>query len=803
MKTIFTLFLSLVFFASFGQKTTGSITGQVTDDNGKALFSASISLSTKTGTVVKGTISDSTGTYKFEKLKDGEYLLSATMLGYSSAKSEAITITNGSTESAKLLVLNAAAGSLHSVTVTAQKKLYEMQPDKMVMNIENSILATGNTAFDVLKKAPAVTTDKDDNILLKGAAVAIYIDGKISYLSGAQLSEYLKSLPADAISKIEIITNPSSKYDAAGSAGIINIKLKKNTANGLNGTASISLGKGRYQRGNTGAALNYRNNKINIFGSGYFGYSESYNQLTYNSVITNTSGTSYQDRENYWHPKTLWGNFKTGVDYSITKNSTIGFLINGNSSSSKTRTDNSTIFNDAAHTPESSIITESFDTGRYNNITYNVNYKATLDTAGSELNIDADYAQYKNRTYTENTNRFWGTKNEIARDPYIFRTIQPADIKVKSFKADYTYYFKNKLKMEVGGKISFVETDNNMTADSLLSGKWTTDYNRSNRFIYKENINAAYVTLSKAFGNTNIQAGLRAEQTNSTGNSITLNRIDKRNYLDFFPTLFITQKLNDKNEINFSYTRRIRRPGYQSLNPFVSYMDPYTYFEGNPFLKPSYTNSVEVKYGFKQFLFFSLSYRHATDVMTSVIRQNQVTGVTTNTTENANSSDDIRLNVTASMPLTKWWNSDNNLSIAYGKEKSAIKDFEYDQKAFGAGINSSNTFTLVKGFRLQADVYYYTPSRDGLTKTKSSYSVDLGVQKQIMNKKATIKFTASNVIGPSAYRAQIQSDMLNTNWVNKWEGRRYTLSFSYKFGNKNVKANRSRSTASQDEKNRL
>ncbi len=799
-KTILFFIVTFCTLLTFAQ--TGSVTGKVSDNKNNPVVAGNILLKRHDSTAVKGSITDSAGTFKIAA-KPGTYFIQLSATGFESLASVSFTITENEETTLATFNLQEETKMLGAVKVVAVKKLFEMQPDKMVMNIENSILATGNSLFDVLRKAPAVTVDKDDNIKLKGAISQIFIDGKPAYLSGQQLTEYLKALPADAVSKIEIITNPSSKYDAAGSTGIINIKLKKNQAYGLNGTANVGGGVGVYGKVNGGLNLNYRKNKINLFGSGYAGNSESFNRLTYNSTINDNGNVTLQDRNNYWHPHTTYGSYKAGLDYNVSKNSTIGVLYRGGLSKTISRTDNTTIFSDANRNPLSSV--ESIKDARENvqSNFFNLNFRSTLDTAGSEISFDADYASYIFKSSDVNENHFLDNNKFEYRSAYLFRNIQPAEGTIKAFKTDYTRYLQNKLKIETGLKFSNVNSDNNLIADSLHNSGWIKDNGRTNSFVYSENIFAAYLNMSKAFGKTSIQAGVRAEQTNNTGNSITLNRKDKRSYLNFFPSLFISQDINDNNQLNLSYTRRISRPGYQSLNPFVSYIDPYTYFVGNPFLKPSYTNSFEIKHGYRQFLFTSLGYIHSTDVETNVIRQDKNTGVTTNSSENAGYSNALRLDISASIPITKWWSSDNSIGVSYNKDFSKIPDYSYNTTSFGADFSTSQTFSLPKNYKIQTSFYYSVPSKSGIAKTLSAYQWDLGIQKQLWNNKATIKLNANCIVGTSAYRAHYLSNNLDIYWKNEWEGKKIMASFIYKFGSNKIKSSRSRNTASETEQNRI
>lgn len=793
------LLLLLTLLTTQARSQAVSLAGKVVDKDQHPLANCAIILAEISGSNTQETSSDSDGIFVFSAIAKGTYFVTIFKEGFTSHLSKVISIDSTFTLPAIILETN----QLNTITVTASKKLFEMQSDKMVMNVENSILAAGNSVFEVIKKAPAVSADKDDNLLLKGSSCSIYIDGKPSYLRGVQLTAYLKSLPADAISKIEFITNPSGKFDAEGSGGIINIRFKKNKAKGLNGTATCGLGYGRYPKENAGMNINYRTGAINIFGNAYGGHSESYNQLTYNTSIANSGQLNYQDRSQYWHPFASWGSYMAGIDISTGKHSTLGVLINGNADATQAQTDNNTTISDADRRAEQYIQVMRKDTTGTTNTTYNINFKTQIDSVGSELSIDADYGRYRSKSASYNESMFLDTARKSTRDPYIFQNNQPAYITIQSFKADYSDIFKNKVKIEGGIKYSNVQTDNNLLADSMQHTAWVRDNNRTNHFIYIETIIAGYVTFSKEWKHTTMQAGLRTEYTNSNGRSVTLNTEQKRIYTNLFPSLFITHTLNADHQLNISYTRRIQRPAYQSLNPFTYYIDPYTLFAGNPYLKPAYINAFEIKHAYKQSLFVSAGYNHTTADVIQAVFQNKVTGITTNISQNAASSDYVLLSGALSLDPVKIWNTNLNISVSYGRNYSTIPGFSFRNTAFSADISSDHTISLPRNYKLQTNVYYSIPTRMGITHVRSDYGGDLGIQKQILNKNGTIKLNATNIIGISAYRARILNEELNIQWINKWEGRKASLSFTWKFGNNNIKANQTHTTSSQEERNRI
>ncbi len=798
-----TTFILISHLASAQQKI---ISGRVLNIAQKAIPFANIALVNNIDDkTIKGTISDSAGNFTLEIKDMGPYKVKITSIGYMDFSS-AINKVDSATTNIVLpnIILQNDAKTNTTVVVTSKKRFIEIQADKTVLNIENNIAAVGNSAFELIKKAPAVSVDKDENLKLKGGIATIYVDGKPFYLQGDQLVQYLKNLQADAISKIEIIGNPSSKYDAAGLNGIINIKLKKNKLYGTNGSVTLGAGYGRYPKVSSSVSLNHRTKSVNIFSDASLGYSESFNKLTYNSMITNGVTVAMQDRENYWHPKTTWNSFKVGADFNVTQKTIIGVLVKGSGDHEKSVTDNETIFRDGNKNKLESILTQKDNNEKTNNYSYNLNFKTELDTSGSELVFDADYITFKRSAENINYNNFKNAASTNYRNPYTFRNGTPADINIKTAKIDLTKVFKTSFKIETGAKFSTVQNNNFLKVDSLnAANNWEIDYNRTNTFLYTEKIAAAYFNFTKDWKKLSLQAGVRAENTYYEGNSVTLNQVRDSNYLNLFPSMFVTYRMNERHILNASFSRRINRPSYQSLNPFIDFIDPFTQFEGNPNLKPSFTQSVEVKHSYKSFLYTTISYSYTKAQSTNVILQDKNTGAVRNITANVGNSTYMSLNESFSVEPTTWWSMDNNISFSAGKSSSNYKDFEFNQNFFGVDIGWENSFKLPKKYKILLSAYYSTPYRDGITKVRSAYAATVGIQKSLWDGKASLKLNFNNFIGPNAYRAKYLSDKLNIDWVNRWEGRRINVSFNHKFGNKDVKAIRQRSSASQAEKNRV
>ncbi len=801
MKKLITTCIALVLLQTIFSQV--KVTGTVKTADQKPVRFASISISDSNKKIIATTVTDVQGFFEIKNLKAGKNLLRITSTGFENYEQELAQAHSLSTIQTVVIVLKNVTGNLQNVTVTSKKKFIEVRADRTILNIEQNIMASGSSVFEMIKKGPAVSADKDDNLKLKGAIAKIYIDGKPSNLSGQALTDYLKNLPADAVSRIEIIASPNSSFDAEGSAGIINIKLKKSTAQGLNGSANMGTGRGRYGKVNGGINMNFREGKWNVFTNLSGGIYKSFNELILNNIAVTSMGTLYQDRFNFWNPLTRSGNGKFGIDYSVSKKTTIGILINQSGSSSSEPVINKTTFSNGSRQVTSFVNTTKTDDKKDNNATYNINLKTLLDSLGSELNIDADVATYAASGTDINTNYYTDLNNQPLRTAYIFRNNTPAKVNIFSSKIDYSKQLNEKTKIEFGAKVSHVNTDNNLIADSLniITSKWLTDYNRNNQFIYTENIQALYGNINFSKKKWEFQVGLRAENTSYTANSITNKTIDKKNYLSLFPSVFTTYKFNDNHQFNFNFTRRISRPSYSSLNPFLNYVDPFTIFAGNPYLQPAFNYNFEIKHSYKSWLFSSLSYRYQTNMSDNVITQNEDKTISTSQDKNVGVNHFLNADITAVIPITKWWNTENNFGANAERAISTYPGYTYKTNNINGYFSSDHTFTLPKNYRLQAGMYYSTPSVSGFRKQRSSYGGNIGVQKQLFEKKATIKFTINN-IGINAYRAYVKNDNLNLYWQNKWEGPRFGISFSYRFGKASVKASRQRKTASAEESGR-
>lgn len=815
MKTYYNSFLSALIVLAFiltaitavaqTKPTAGKINGNVIDGQKKPLDYVTISLlKAKDSSLVKSAFSDLSGQYGFENISEGEYLVSATMIGYKKAFSKAFSISSLKPVIAlDPLQLITESKLLSEVSIVAQKPFIERKMDKLVLNVASSSSSAGNTALEVLEKAPGVTIDKDDNISMKGKpGVLIMLDGKPTYMSSTDVANMLRNMQSDQIETIELITSPSARYDAAGTSGIINIKTKKSKNMGLNGTLTAGGGYGETSKYNGGTNLNFRKGKFNAFGNYNYANNGRINNLNLNREVDFQDTLTSFKQLNNWDNRRFSNSYKAGVDFFINANHTVGILVNGYDNKNDEKSSNSTLRNNNFNQSEAiDIIASNKET--YSNIAYNMNYKGTLDTLGKELTIDLDYSNY-NGMQDELRNNFYTLSSGSAKNPLYIKNYAPSNINVRSIKADYTQPLSKATKLEAGVKTSWVKTDNDLLLARLSGTNWIADQDYTNHFIYDENIYAGYLNFATEIKNTGIQLGLRAEQTQSTGNSVTKNELTERNYLEFFPSISLSQKISKDHQLGLSYSRRIDRPAYDNLNPFLNFLDEYTFQKGNPLLRPQFTSSFDLSHTYKGGITTSLNYSRTKDAMIPVTEQEDETKRTYAIRRNIDLQEVLGLNIYAPIPVAKWWNINNNVQVFYMgfKAKSnSGEDLNSGQTAIT--YNMDHSFTVSKTFTAETSVQYQSPLQYGIFKIQSQTVLNAGLRKSFMDKKASIRLSINDIFNTRRERISTTYQNMNLNFTEKGETQVARLTLSYNFGKKDVKDARRRSTGLEDEAGRM
>lgn len=811
MRKYFTLLFAAILLHSV--TSAQKITGKVKDQEGKLLEKTTVSLlRAKDTQLLKISITGKQGEYSFETAP-GSYILSYSYVGYTQAMSKPFELTGADKfmDDQTLVNTNAALGA---VVVTSKKPMVEVMADKTILNVEGTINATGNDALELLRKSPGVMVDKDDNLSLAGKnGVQVFIDGKPSPLSGSDLANYLKSLQSTQIEAIELITNPSARYEAAGNAGIINIRLKKNKSFGTNGTITAGYNIGTYGKYNGGFSLNHRNSRINAFGN--YNYSRALNVSNTKFYRVQADSIFDQQTQGRMNNKGTH-NFKGGLDYFINAKSTIGAMVNGNISDMEMLTSGPL---EIRYQPTNQLArildARNRSVNSRDNVNFNINYRYT-QSATRSFNIDADHGIFRIQGNQFQPNDYYEMVNGQPTYSYsnVYRMIAPSDISISSVKADYERDFK-KGTLGVGGKIAYVSTDNDFQRYDVFGSNEVLDRDRSNRFKYTENINAVYVNYNRAFKGFMVQAGLRMENTQSEGKSTGLKYNQgagayqpydsslNRNYTDLFPSAAVTFNKNPMSQFGVTFSRRIDRPAYQDLNPFEFKLNDYAFMKGNTRLRPQYTNSFGLTHTYKYRLNTALNYSHVKDIFTQLPDTTEKSK-SFMTKSNLATQDIVSLNI--SYPFQyKWYSLFVNLNSFYSKYKADFGggDRKVNLDVVSVNLYMQNSFKISKTITGEISGFYTSPTIwQGTFKSISMASVDGGLQKTILKGKGTVKASVTDIFRIMKWKGESNFTGVTNVASGRWESRQFRINLNYRFGNTQVKASRQRKTGLEDENKR-
>jgi hypothetical protein len=811
MKKIITFLSLLTSITAFAQNP-GLISGRIVDEsNTQQMESSTVSLLKQIdSSLVKTTLTDKAGNFSFGQVNEGSYIVLATSTGYSKIYSQNILITAtnliASTGSMKISKMSK---NLKEVTVNSKKPIIERKLDKTILNVEASITNTGSTALEVLEKAPGVSVDKDGNISLKGKqGVIIMMDGKPTYMSGADLANFLRNLPSSNLDQIEIMTNPSAKYDAAGNSGIINIKTKKIRQVGFNGSLSTALGQGVYSKTNNSLNLNYRKNKVNVFSTISGNYRGNYQQLDIHRRYINDdkSTKAIFDQESFAKKNRYNFNAKVGMDYYANKKTTFGFVVTGYTTPGNETGTNTSFLKSSTGNIDSIVTADRKEKYTWKSGGINLNMRHIFDSTGRELTADADYLHYNaNKDQFFSNNRF--NPDWIKKSGSDLKGELPSVIKIYSAKIDYSHPFKKDLKLETGIKYSDVSTDNDAGYFIVTDGLKKVDYDKTNKFIYKENVNAVYANLSKTVKKWGFQAGLRAENTNyegrQFGNALHPEQDSsfKNSYTNVFPTAYISYNANDKNQFGFSFGRRINRPDYEDLNPFLFFLDEYTAGAGNPFLRPMYSNVFEATHTFRQFLTTTLNYSRTIDLFNETFEEKGYMTIVRQGNYGLNNN--ASLAISAQVPFAKWWNTNLYGEARHQQFTGELYGKQLDISGSNFLLNMNNQFTMKKGWSAEVSGWYRTKAVEGQLLIESLGQLNAGVQKQVLKKKGTVKVSVRDILKSSNGSGRINFQNTEASFQNTNDSRVATLSFNYRFG-KPIKGLQKRKTGGAgDEQNRI
>lgn len=822
-KTLLPFVLVLVLtLNAIAQNRIGKVSGRVTDDKQKAIDGATVSLLRgQDKGLVKVSVTDKSGNYEFEKLPEGEYIIAVTVTGFQKRNSEPFSVTaDRPIITATTLALSPVTKSLSEVTVTGKRPLIENKIDRTVVNVEAAPSNAGASALEVLEKSPGITVDNDGNISLKGKqGVVVMMDGKPTYLSATDLANVLRNLPASALDQIEIMTNPPAKYDASGNSGVINIKTKKGRTEGFNGSLTTGGTMSFYKRDNSlltparssnSLNLNHRKGKLNLFGNLNYNYNENKNDLILARKLFDKSGNLdvISDQTSVFNGRNNNYTVKLGFDFFQSKKTVWGVVLNGFTFFGRPHSTGAQVFSRPDGTVESTLESEGLTKLNFSNYSGNVNFKHTFDSTGKEITVDFDYIGYSNSSKSLLTTESFDEPGRVGAGRFELKGDLPGTIDIYSIKSDYTQTIRKDMRFDAGFKLSYVQNNNRVEYQRKDSIEWAKD-NRSNHFIYEENINAAYVSINKKWKKFSAQTGLRIENTNAKGTQITNDSSFTRNYTSLFPTAYVNYEASKNHMLTLSYGRRIMRPNYQDLNPFIWFLDSLTYRQGNPYLLPQYSNNFEIRHSYKNGLTTVVNYTLTTDAISQLLIQPDLTKrITFLTPANVAKQKNIGLAITAPAKVAKWWTSNiffnlfNNhfTGIHYNPIKQSNDQIDVQYTSYL--INVTNNFTLKNGWSAELSGFYRAKGVDGLSISDPMYFMTIGGQKTILKGKGTLRMNLRDPFAWQKYGATTRYSNIDVKVQNRWNNRALSVSLSYRFGKSTVAQARRRASGANEEENR-
>lgn len=794
---------------------TGDISGAIRSSDNRPVPSATIALQRiHDSSIVKTVITDKAGGFEFKAIPKGTYFLQITAIGQVKFTGPAISLaTDDSRANVGMITLSRQPTEMSAAVVTAFRPLIENKIDKTVVNVDASSTNTGLSALEVLERSPGITVDNDGNVSLKGKqGVVILVDSKPTYLNAQDLSNYLKNMPANQLSQVEIMTQPPAKYDASGNSGLINLVTKKTHNDGFSGTVTSSAIVAKYFKNTNSLNFNWRTGKINFFGNYGYSYWEGFNDINtdkslrpdqftpFNRYVQQHTFGRYSDRSH---------TFRAGADLFANPQTTFGVAINGTVDKQSFTSASTANIYDSLHRFVQYNDAWSQNRSPQTHLGFNLNFLRKLDEKGKEISADADYIFFKTAGQQYSDNYLYNSNNTPSDAPYLLNGLLPSFLQIYSFKSDYKHPFGSNATLEVGIKSSYVRTDNNALYDlyNNVDQQWERDTAISNHFIYTENINAAYVNLRKQVNKFSMQLGVRAEQTVADGNQDIKDTSFHKNYIQVFPTAYFSYQRTDNSTFGLSYGRRVQRPDYQDLNPFQYQLDRYTYDQGNPNLQPQFSHNIELSYNYKGQLNITANYTITTDIISNVLITVKLPAdsnyTTYQTSQNIASFENLGLSANYSRQIKKWWSINLFANVFNNHYKGVIEGQYIDLSHFSFIANGSSQFNFNKGWSAEISGFYNSRSYDGSAQLSYGRGMfSLGAEKKVLKDRASVRL---NLRDPFYLMSYTTTSDLNEGFTRShyvWDNRRAILTLVCHFGKTGNSQNQNKSGAG-DEQSRV
>jgi ferric enterobactin receptor len=786
-----------------------AVTGTVGGATGAGLESVTVTLHRATDSVaVKTEFTNAAGAFRLEAAAGGRYLVSAVQVGYNRYWSPALELPATGVVLPAISLVPSQTTVLKEVTVAGRKPLYEHLVDRTVVNVSDSPLSAGATTLDILGRAPNITGDGNGALALRGrAGLLVVVDGKRVPLTGTDLAEYLRALPAEQIQSIELITNPPASYDAQGGAGVIAINFKKDQRLGTNGSLNASYGRGRYGKAIAGGTLNYRRKNLNLYGTYAFNDRQYYTQLDFDRQFGATSmlPATRSNQANYQYLKQLTHSAKVGLDLNLSKRTLLGISATGLASRTSNETTGDALFYGDGSTLTNRIYSRAEQDVKRPNGSVNLNLRhAFADSATARvISADADYARYGNSRQLKLV-----TLHDMqAQSPTELIGDQTSTLSIGTAKVDYSQPLPHRTRLDAGAKAAQVVSDNdilfiNRTGINPTDYTYTVLTDISQSFRYRENVNAAYVSLRGAVAKTTLQAGLRGEQTNIRS-ELGGTTVRDQHYFQLFPNVLVQHTLNKNNALALSVARRIDRPSYLQVNPLRVYLDATSYSSGNYNLMPQTSYNFEVSHTYKGKFTTALAYaRVDRPFVIAQLPSSDGGRVVVSRYVNLSTQNFYTLTLTAPLELTKAWTLYANVLAYYDQYQGNLNGTSLDRGQLSCNLTANNSFVLPHGWTAELNGLYESRNVGGFQLIRDRGQVSAAVQKIFWNKQATFRLNATDIFYTTPLRVTSTYDNFIETFYLRQDLRVFTAAFTYRFGNNKVAAARKRAAGAEEEMRR-
>lgn len=800
MKRYFYLLLLNFLITSFAYAQV-KVTGKVHVENNVPLASATAYLmKAKTTVILKAVVTDENGEYQFSDIQAGSYYVEAKMVGYTTNKSNVFDISK-SDHKVPAILLNTDTRKLQEVAVEGKRPMVESKPGKLVLNVENSPLAAGNNALDIVQRAPGVSLDNNNNLQLMGqSGVSVTIDGRQTYMSGEQLVNFLKSTDGNQIKSVEVITTRAAKDDAEGAVGTINIVLKKNRMEGFNGTFNMTAGRGEKFRGNSSLSLNYKKNNTTVFGSYAYSDEKSHRKLLLDRVIQNKGEKTYFKQRSILDEKEQNYSYRFGVEQRTSARNTLTVQFNGSNNIEYNDNDSKTNVGKSFTTLDSLLISTSQFKELFDRYSANLNNEFRIDSNGRKLTLDLDWSKFKSSKRVGYNNQYFDGQMNAITPEEIQRSRMPIGIDIYVAKLDYEQPLSKVSKLEMGAKYSNVTSDNDLTFEDFLNNSWINNEKRTNHFVYKEQIAAGYIDYNNTIGKWGLKVGARGEYTFSDGNSLTLNKQVKRNYFKLFPNANLTYTLHENHILSLGYARKITRPNYRQLNPFDYFVDKLTFERGNPYLNPQFSNEFTLNYTLMQRYNVTLGINDVRYAIVESMGQDSVLKQTWVIRENLGKNLTAYLNLNIPVTVSKIWSMNNNITGIHFNFDGMVSGYPLKRTSFLLQATSMHNLKLAKSLSANVNLRYFSPFNYNVYDMKARWDMEVGATKTFKDQRSSLKLAVSDLFNTGNQNLKTNFGDFDSS-IRQYQDRRVVrLTYSYKFGN--LKNNYRKKDTSNEEKER-